>query len=45
MEMGFDCVDGEPLAAAAKLCSAMDLVLSVLAIMTSILNIKHQVSQ
>jgi hypothetical protein len=45
MEMGFDCVDGEPPAAAAKLRSGMDLVLSLLAIMTSILNIQHLVSQ
>jgi hypothetical protein len=45
METGFDCVDGESPAAAAKLCSGIDLVLSLLAIMTSILNIQHQVSQ
>jgi hypothetical protein len=46
METGFDCVGGEsPAAAAAKLCSGMDLVLSLLAIMTSILNIQHLVSQ
>ncbi len=47
MEIGFDCVGGESpaAAAAAKFCSGMDLVLSLLAIMTSILNIQHQVSQ
>ncbi len=47
METGFDCVGGESpaAAAAAKLCSGIDLVLSLLAIMTSILNIQHQVSQ